>query len=141
FDPTTKELTHVVMPFESKSEVAFLTIDKGWVTEATVEDTKLLPGVRRTMFRLSGGDWVARDMLAGITGGLARFVVSSGDLVWWGYQGKTIKDSPYWKRLYEEVLSKLPPADQDMKTAGLGGRYFLSVGNHEVWGDPKIEGV
>jgi hypothetical protein len=141
FDPTTKELTNVVMPFETKTEVAYLKIDKGWVTDATVEDTKLLPGVHRTMFRLSGGDWVARDMLAAVNGGLARFVLSTGDLVWWGNQGKTVKDSPYWKRLNEALLSKLPAVDQDMKTAGLGGRYFLSVGNHDVWGDPKIEGV
>lgn len=28
-----------------------------------------------------------------------------------------------------------------MRAAGLAGRYFLSVGNHEVWGDPKIEGL
>ena len=38
-----------------------LTVDKGWVTEASVEDVKLLPGVRRTMFRLQGGEWVARE--------------------------------------------------------------------------------
>jgi hypothetical protein len=39
-----------------------LTVDPGWVTEASVEDVKLLPGVHRTMFRLQGGDWVgARD--------------------------------------------------------------------------------
>ncbi len=141
FDPTTKELTHIVMPFETKTEVAHLTLDKGWVTEATVEDIKLLPGVRRTMFRLSGGDWVARDVVSAINGGLARFVESTGDLVWWGNQGRNVKDSPYWKRLNEEVLTKLPAVDQDMKTAGLDGRFFMSVGNHEVWGDPKIEGV
>jgi hypothetical protein len=28
-----------------------------------------------------------------------------------------------------------------MRAAGLEGRWLLSVGNHEVWGDPKIEGV
>ena len=28
-----------------------------------------------------------------------------------------------------------------MRAAGLEGRWFLSVGNHEVWGDPKIEGT
>ena len=34
FDPVTKELVKVVMPFASKSEVMTLTLDKGWVTEA-----------------------------------------------------------------------------------------------------------
>jgi len=61
FDPVTHELIQIVMPFESKSEVMTLTVDQGWVTEASVEDVKLLPGVHRTMFRLQGGDWVARD--------------------------------------------------------------------------------
>jgi hypothetical protein len=28
-----------------------------------------------------------------------------------------------------------------MRAAGLGGRFFVGVGNHEVWGDPQIEGV
>jgi hypothetical protein len=37
------------MPFASKTEVMTLTVDKGWVTEASVEDVKLLPGVHRTM--------------------------------------------------------------------------------------------
>jgi hypothetical protein len=40
-----------------------LTVDKGWVTEASVEDIKLLPGVHRTMFRLQGGEWVAREIV------------------------------------------------------------------------------
>ena len=51
FDPVTKDLIQVVMPFES-TEVMTLTVDQGWVTEASVEDVKLLPGVHRTMFRL-----------------------------------------------------------------------------------------
>ncbi len=44
YDPATKELVQVVMPFMTKSEVTTLTLDKGWVTEASVEDVKLLPG-------------------------------------------------------------------------------------------------
>ena len=51
FDPVTKELIQLVMPFMTKSEVTTLKVNKGWVTEATVEDVKLLPGVHRTMFR------------------------------------------------------------------------------------------
>src|SRR5271167_192150 len=41
-DPATKELIEIVMPFMTKSEVMTLKVDKGWVTEATVEDVKLL---------------------------------------------------------------------------------------------------
>ncbi len=43
FDPVTKDLIKVVMPFTSKTEVMTLTVGKGWVTEASVEDVKLLP--------------------------------------------------------------------------------------------------
>ena len=118
-----------------------LTVDKGWVTEASVEDVKLLPGVHRTMFRLSGGDWVAREIVKDVQSGRARFVVNSGDVVWWGNQGRTVNDSPYWKRVNDTMLKQLPPADGEMRAAGLEGRWFMSVGNHEVWGDPKIEGV
>jgi len=141
FDSTTKELTTVIMPFMSKTEVMTLKVKKGWVTEASVEDVKLLPGVHRTMFRLDGGDWVASQIVKDVQSGRARFALNTGDVVWWGNQGRTIQDSPYWKRFYETQLKPLPPADAEMRAAGLDGRWFMSVGNHEVWGDPKIDGV
>ena len=109
FDPVTKELVKVVMPFESKSEVMTLTVDKGWVTEASVEDVKLLPGVHRTMFRLQGGEWVAREIVKDVKSGRAKFVVNSGDVIWWGNQGRTVADSPYWKRVNDTMLKQLPP--------------------------------
>jgi hypothetical protein len=141
FDPDTKELTQVVMPFMTKTEVMTLTVDKGWVTEASVEDIKLLPGVHRTMFRLQGGEWVAREIVKDVNAGRAKFVINSGDVVWWGNQGRTVDESPYWKRVNERMLKKLPPPDGEMRAAGLDGRWFIGVGNHEVWGDPKIEGT
>jgi hypothetical protein len=141
FDPDTKELIQVVMPFMTKTEVMTLTVDKGWVTEASVEDIKLLPGVHRTMFRLQGGEWVAREIVKDVSAGRARFVINSGDVVWWGNQGRTVDDSPYWKRVNDTMLNKLPAPDDEMRAAGLDGRWFIGVGNHEVWGDPKIEGT
>ena len=141
FDPVTKELIKVIMPFESKTEVMTLTVDKGWVTEASVEDVKLLPGVHRTMFRLQGGEWVTREIVKDVQAGRAKFVINSGDVVWWGNQGLTVADSPYWKRVNDTMLKQLPPPDSELRAAGLDGRWFMGVGNHEVWGDPKIEGV
>ena len=141
FDPVTDELIQIVMPFATKSEVTTLTLDQGWVTEASVEDVKLLPGVQRTMFRLQGGDWVAREIVRDVNTGRAEFVVNSGDVVWWGNQGTTVADSPYWKRINDTMLKQLPPPDDAMRAAGLEGRWFIGVGNHEVWADPKIEGV
>jgi hypothetical protein len=141
YDPATGELVQIVMPFMTRSEVMTLTVDKGWVTEASVEDVKLLPGVRRTMFRLQGGDWVAREIVKVVQGGKADLVLSSGDLVWWGNQGRTVFDSPYWKHVDRTMMSQLPAPTAAMRAAGLEGRWFSSLGNHEVWGDPKIEGV
>jgi len=140
FDPVTKELIRIIMPFMSKTEVMTLSVDQGWVTEASVEDVKLLPGVHRTMFRLEGGDWVAREIVRDVQVGRAKFVVSSGDVVWWGNQGRTVIDSPYWKRVNDTMLKQLPAPDSEMLEAGLEGRWFLAVGNHEVWGDPKDRG-
>ena len=141
FDPVTKELIQIVMPFVTKSEVTTLKVDKSWVTEATVEDVKLLPGVHRTMFHLGGGDWVAREIVKDVQSGRAKFVVNAGDVVWWGNQGRTVTDSPYWQRINDNMLKLLPPPDSEMRAAGLEGRWFVGPGNHEVLGDPKIEGL
>jgi hypothetical protein len=121
YDPSSNELVQVVMPFDTKSEVTTLTLDKGWVTEASVEDVKLLPGVRRTMFRLQGGEWVAREAVRAVKEGHADFIVHTGDLVWWGKQGGRPSDNPYWKLVDEEVLSQLPPANKHMKDVWNGG--------------------
>ena len=43
FDPDTKELIKIIMPFMTKTEIMTMTVDKGWVTEASVEDVKLRP--------------------------------------------------------------------------------------------------
>ena len=141
YDPATGELVQIVMPFMTRSEVMTLTVDQGWVTEASVEDVKLLPGVHRALFRLIGGGWVAREIVKAVQSGRAEFVLNSGDIVWWGNQGRTVFDSPYWRRVDQTLLSQLPAPDAAMRAAGLEGRWFPTVGNHEVWGDPKIEGV
>ncbi len=141
YDPDTKELIQMVMPFLTASEVMTLTLDKGWVTEASVEDVKLLPGVRRQVFRLDGGDWVTREMVKDVQQGRAKFLVSTGDLIWWAKQANKPSDSPYWKLVNEEVMSQLPPPDSAMKGAGLEGRVYPAVGNHEVWGDTDVEGL
>ena len=141
YDPATKELVQMVMPFASKSEVTTLTIDKGWITEASVEDVKLLPGVRRTMFRLHGGEWVARGVVGAVTSGRAKFILNTGDMVWWGRQGAKPSENPYWKLVYKDVLDQLPPPDDQMRAAGLPGRVYPAVGNHEVWDDSDVEGL
>lgn len=141
YDPDTRELAQIVMPFWTRSEVTTLTIDKGWIVEASVEDIKLLPGVHRTMFRLYGGEWVAREVVKNIQSDKAEFIINTGDMVWWGKQGSTPFENPYWKRIYDNVLKQLPDPDNRMRAAGLEGRLFPAVGNHEVWGDSDVQGL
>src|SRR5262249_23480572 len=115
YDTATNELVQIVMPFDTKSEVPALKLDKGWVTEASVEDVKLLPGVHQTMFRLHGGEWVAREIVKDVQRGRAKFILNTGDMVWWGKQGPTPSENPYWKLVYEDVLKQLPAPDQQMR--------------------------
>ena len=141
YDPSNKELVQMVMPFMTASEITTLKFDKGWVTEASVEDIKLLPGVSRTMFRLDGGDWVAREAVKDIKSGNTDFLVNTGDLVWWGKQGGKPSDNPYWTLVDNDVLRQLPPPNRKMQEAGLDGRVFPAVGNHEVWDDSDVQGL
>jgi hypothetical protein len=136
YDPATHELAQVVMPFDTKYEVTTLTFDKGWVTKASVEDVKLLPGVHRTMFELQGGEWVAREVAQSVKSGRAKFVLHTGDLVWWGLQGSTPFDNPYWQLVNADVLKQLPAPDDQMRVAGLRGRVFPAVGNHKCGTTP-----
>ena len=138
YDPSTHELVQLVI---THNEVTTLTLDKGWVTSASVEDVKLLPGVRRTMFRLEGGEWVAREVVRDIKTGNAKFLLSTGDLVWWGRQGDKPSANPYWTLVDKEVLQQLPPPDEEMKNARMDGRVFPAVGNHEVWADSDVQGL
>jgi hypothetical protein len=68
------------------------------------------------MFRLQGGEWVAREIVRDVTSGRARFVVSTGDVVWWGNQGRTINDSPYWKRVNETTNYLTIPGKYDYRS-------------------------
>jgi hypothetical protein len=77
----------------------------------------------------------ARKIVKDVNAGRAKFVVNSGDVVWWGNQGRTVDDSPYWKRVNDTMLKLLPPPDDEMRSAGLDGRWFIGFGNHEVWGE------
>jgi hypothetical protein len=104
YDPATHELVQMVMPFMTPSEVTTLMMRKGWVTEASVEDVKLLPGVHRTMYLSQGGDWVAREIVNNVKSGRAKFVLSTGDLVWGGMQGSRPSDNPYWKLVNDDLV-------------------------------------
>ena len=42
------------------------------------------------MYRVEGGDWVAREVVKDVQTGRARFILNTGDLVWWGKQGDNL---------------------------------------------------
>src|SRR5262249_168833 len=117
------------------------TVDKGWVTEASVEDVKLLPGVRRTMFRLQGGEWVAREIVKDVQSGRAKFILNTGDMVWWGKQGPTPSENPYWRLVDEAALKHLPARAEQVRPAGRRVCFSPAVGNHEVWDDSDVQGL
>ncbi len=139
YDPSSHELLQIDTPLHDKRVT--LTFDRGWITEASLENAQLLPGVRHNFFRLAGGDWVAREVVRNVKDGSTRFILNTGDLVFWGKQADKPSENPYWKLVNEEVLQQLPPPDEAMKQSGLDGRLFPAVGNHEVWDDSDVEGL
>src|SRR5262245_17140124 len=72
YDPNSKDLIQIDMPLYTASEHTQLKLKDGWVTEASVEDVKLLPGVRKTIFRIEGGEWVAREIVKDVHGGRGK---------------------------------------------------------------------
>ena len=58
-----------------------------------------------------------------------------------GQAGPKPSENPYWKLVNEQVLKQLPPPDRQMRAAGLSGRVFPALGNHEVWNDADAEGL
>ena len=81
------------------------------------------------MFRLAGGEWVSREIVNQVKAGRARFVISSGDVVWWGNQGRRVDNSPYWERLNEIMLKQLPDPDSELRAAGwrVGGSSAAAI--------------
>src|SRR3974377_1040030 len=90
------------------------------------------------MFRLQGGGWGPREIVKDVQRGRVKFILNTGDMVWWGKQGPTPSENPYWKLVNEDVLKQLPAPDQQMRAAGMPGRIFPAVGNHEVWADSAV---
>ena len=48
--------------------------------------------------------------------GRAKFVANSGDVAWWGNQGRSVSDSPYWKRVNDTMLKLLPAPESPQTT-------------------------
>ena len=47
------------------------------------------------MFRLHGGEWVAREIAKDVQKERAKFILNTGDMVWWGRQGAAPSENPW----------------------------------------------
>lgn len=136
YDPAGEHVVRVDFLSKTKKPTATATYEDGW--PARIE--KASKDGMVTVMRNEGFDFVAKgviDRLHGTDGEpSAAFAIHGGDMVLWGGQGRTLAGSPYWKRLNEKLLSKLPPA-----RPGLAMSLFPVVGNHELWDDPDLAGM
>ncbi len=95
------------------------------------------------ILRSEGQAWIyteiVRELKKGAEDPLSgpSFSLNTGDMTYFGYQGKSRNESPYWRDFYERFLSKLPPGGPE----GLPGRFFPAPGNHETWLDENLEGL
>ena len=93
--------------------------------------------------RSEGQAWVYSEIVAELKKGAEdplsgpSFSLNTGDMTFFGYQGKSRDESPYWRDFYERFLSKLPAGGPE----GLPGRFFPAPGNHETWLDENLEGL
>ena len=136
FDPETKKLDwYKYWPKGAPEEYELTILKNGW-------PHKIMKGPKAdVILRAEGQKWVYNQVLLEMKNntGPSRnplFVLNTGDMVYWGYQGKTLKKSPYWRDFYERFVSKLAPGSPE----GLPARFFPVPGNHETWFDEKLEG-
>lgn len=93
--------------------------------------------------RSEGQSWVYSEIVAELKKGAEdpfrgpSFSLSTGDMTYFGYQGKSRDESPYWRDFYERFLLKLPAGGPE----GLPGRFFPAPGNHETCLDENLEGL
>lgn len=138
FDPDTGELDWFkYWPKGLPDKYRLTVLKNGWprlIVEGPQADVSL---------RSEGQAWVYRDIIAGMkegaedSGNGPSFCLNTGDMTYFGYQGKTRDTSPFWHDFHERFLSKLPSGNPE----GLPGRFFPAPGNHETWFDENLEGL
>lgn len=138
FDPHSGELTELTVQFTKTGAWRRVEMASGW--PRLIEE-----GIGKRSWismRGQGQDWVYRSILAAIGQGVKKpgsgptFCLHTGDIVYNGFQGRTIKDSPFWRDFIDRFQSKLPKGGPE----GLPARFFPAPGNHESWGDEELVG-
>jgi len=140
FSPTALELERIEIK-EGKNSTLALYYQDGWPRSIV---RKSDGGVSTLIMRDAGRKWVFNRIVSSIKKGAqnkpegALFLVHGGDISVFGYQGKSLDESPYWQLFEDELLSRLPPTHKGL---GLPGRVLAAVGNHETWEDKDISGM
>lgn len=132
------ELKRVILPL-GQGIVQTHYYEKGW--------PDLIVRGGTVVMRSKGREWVFKNVVRALKQGEKNpqkgpsFCLNTGDMVYWGLQGTSLEESPYWQQFYNEFLRHIPPSDPDLLRSGLPGRFFPAPGNHETWFDPDLEGL
>ena len=112
YDPATKELVQMVMPFMTAQRSDHSDVGQGLGHGGLGRGRETAAGRAPHDVPAARRRWVAREIVKDVKSGRAKFILNTGDMVWWGKQGDKPSDNPYWKLVNEDVLKQLPPPDR-----------------------------
>jgi len=139
YNPQTLLLEQIQLPGRNKNELRTITYGPdGW--PMVFVDGK---GEQARISLVSCGQkWVYDNVVQELNHGAAdpakgpTFCLHTGDMIYFGFQGKGAQESPYWQDFDRRFLSRLPLGGPK----SLPARFFPALGNHETWGDRDIVG-
>ena len=139
FNPDTQQLEKIVLRGESENQSRIITYGRDGWPDVFVDKAG---DYAQVSLLAEGQEWVynsvVREIKEGVEnpGGEPTFALHTGDIVYFGFQGKGAEESPYWRDFDRRFVSRLPDGGPEELT----GRFFPVLGNHETWGDEKIVG-
>lgn len=140
FNPNTLKLERIELAGKSEGQSRTITYGRDGWPEVFVDRQG---ENSRISLLAEGQEWVYNNVIQELTegakqnrGGRSSFALHTGDIVYFGFQGKGAKESPYWRDFNRRFLSRLPAGG----SGELASRFFPVLGNHETWGDEDIIG-
>ncbi len=139
FNPNTLKLERLELPGKEKGQSRTISYGRdGWPDVFLEREV----GEARISLLARGQEWVYDNVVREVKNGSKGdedgpgFVLHTGDIVYFGFQGKGADESPYWRDFDRRFFSRLP----DGGPGDLPARFFPALGNHETWGDENIVG-
>lgn len=139
FSPHTLQLERIELPGEKKGQSRTITYGRDGWPDVFVDRQG---DFSQVSMLAEGQEWVYDNVVREVREGASEneegpgFVLHTGDIVYFGFQGKGAEESPYWRDFNRRFLSRLP----DGGPGDLSARFFPALGNHETWGDEDIIG-